>query len=73
VLGGGQEILAEVLRCPAGDVGEMQGSQEAAGEKKMGLDLDWSLRIAGYCCYTSTLATYCIRLQTHAYSSPIAL
>ena len=48
-----------------GDVGEMQGSQEAAGEKKVGLDLDWSLRIAGYCYYTSTLTPFCLRLQTH--------
>ena len=40
--------------------------QEAAGEKKVGLDLDWSLRIAGCCLlYQHPLAPYGLRLQTH--------
>ena len=61
--GGGQEILAEVFGARPGEAEKMQGSQEAAGEKMVGLD--WSLRTAGYCYYTSTLAPYCVRLQTH--------
>ena len=34
--------------------------QEAAGEKKVGLDLDWSLRTAGYREYTGTLSLHMV-------------
>jgi hypothetical protein len=57
--------MRSLLNSNAQEVVEMQGSQKAAGEKKVGLDLDWSLRTAGYCYYTSTLAPFCLRLQTH--------
>jgi hypothetical protein len=48
---GSKEIQAELFGGRLSVVWEMQGSQEAAREKKVGSDLDWRSRAFNNCHY----------------------